>query len=329
MTDALLMPDISHHNCERLPDGTYIPKTIEQFAKARAAFGTDWHLAAIMHKATQGNDFTSPVFATHVDRCDAVGFRQGAYHFVDTLDHGDGTQQAEHFFDEATAGEPIEFLCIDWERGGRFLALELAERLKALGDDEFAIGDYIGSHARSQGGQLPGMDFHMVPQYGPAMISPEFATDPLSAWQYTDGEVNGTDLPSTIPGIGPCDVSALFRPDDFGLGIDMATTQIDLTQDIYPDPNKQMLLGSLFRELDEVLPTLKALAAAETQRAQDNATRDQAQAVKLQQVLTQLAELDPADDRTDEILAAIQKVDTGAVTAAQVIDLMAIRLQNG
>lgn len=59
----------------------------------------------------------------------------------------------------------------------------------------------------------------------PAHINPQTATDPLSAWQYTDGDTNGTDMPAGVPGIGHCDMSAVSRPQDFGFGEDMPITK--------------------------------------------------------------------------------------------------------
>jgi lysozyme len=203
------MPDISHHNCSKDADDNYIPFTREQFTQAR----TD--ASAFMLKASQGTDFVSPVFEAHAEAARSAGLPWGAYHFVDP---GNGKAQADHFAATvANASSLPAFLCIDWEDGSRDTALALVKQLGTLNLFDRPVGDYIGSHARANGGQLPGMSFHMVPQYGPAEINPDYATDPLSAWQYTNGVINGTSWPASVPGIGACDMSVIYRPEDFGL----------------------------------------------------------------------------------------------------------------
>jgi lysozyme len=167
---------------------------------------------AIMLKATQGVTFVDDEFVSNANAANEADLPWGAYHFVDP---GHGVDQADHFRTVARSLEGCKFLCIDWESGSREVALAIATRLRNT--TGLPIGDYIGSHARANGGQLPGMSFHMVPQYGPAELDPQYATDPLSAWQYTNGETNGTDMPSGVPGIGKCDMSVLYRPGDFGL----------------------------------------------------------------------------------------------------------------
>ncbi len=203
-----LMPDISHHQ------GHHTRADLE-LASTRAD--------SIMFKASQGTGFVDPEFISNakaMNAAGALGVPWGAYHFVDP---GHGKAQAEHFRDVVARVPGCRFYCIDWEAGSRDTVLALADRLLELVDRP--VGDYIGSHARANGGQLPRMSFHMVPQYGPARIDPHFATDPLSAWQYTDGDTNGTDWRAGVPGIGHCDMSAVFRPQDFGFGEDMPITK--------------------------------------------------------------------------------------------------------
>jgi lysozyme len=196
------MPDISHWQG---------PHTVEdmQLVAAKAP--------AIMLKASEGTSTVDAEFVNNAEAATAAGLTWGAYHYVTA---GHGKAQADHFAEtvDSVSGE-CRFYCIDWEAGSRDTALALADRLLmvAITRLETPVGDYIGSHARANGGQLPDMDFHMVPQYGPAEINPDYATDPLSAWQYTNGTINGTGWPSSVPGIGACDVSVIYRPQDFGL----------------------------------------------------------------------------------------------------------------
>jgi lysozyme len=191
------MPDISHWQG---------PHTVEdmQLVAAKAP--------AVMLKASEGTSTVDAEFVNNAEAANAAGLPWGAYHYVTA---GHGKAQADHFHETATGPPGCMFYCIDWEAGSRITAELLAERLLAAANKP--VGDYIGSHARANGGQLPGMAFHMVPQYGPAEINPDYATDPLSAWQYTNGTINGTGWPASVPGIGPCDVSVIYRPQDFGL----------------------------------------------------------------------------------------------------------------
>jgi lysozyme len=172
---------------------------------------------AIMLKATEGIDWVDPEFVNNAEAATAAGLRWGVYHYVTA---GHGKAQADHFAEtvDSVSGE-CRFYCIDWEAGSRDTALALADRLLDNLGPLVPVGDYIGAHARANGGQLPEMRFHMVPQYGPAELNPDYATDPVSAWQYTNGTINGTDWPASAPGLGACDMSVIYRPQDFGLEV--------------------------------------------------------------------------------------------------------------
>jgi lysozyme len=192
------MPDISHHQG---------PHTVEDMQLVAAK------VPAIMLKASEGTAWVDPEFVNNAEAATAAGLVWGAYHYVTA---GHGKAQADHFAETVdSVSGTCRFYCIDWEAGSRDTALAAALWLLAVVDRP--VGDYIGSHARANGGQLPDMSFHMVPQYGPANLEPQYATDPLSAWQYTNGTINGTDWPASVPGIGPCDISVIYRPQDFGL----------------------------------------------------------------------------------------------------------------
>jgi lysozyme len=194
------MPDISHWQG---------PHTVEdmQLVAAKAP--------AVMLKASEGTSTVDTEFVNNAEAANAAGLRWGAYHYVTA---GHGKAQADHFAETVASVSSLPaFYCIDWEDGSRATALALAQQLRTLNLFDRPVGDYIGFHARANGGQLDEMRFHMVPQYGPAEINPQYATDPLSAWQYTNGTINGTDWPASVPGIGACDMSVIYRPQDFGL----------------------------------------------------------------------------------------------------------------
>ncbi|MGH3482124.1 MAG: GH25 family lysozyme, partial [Nocardioidaceae bacterium] len=144
-----LMPDISHHQGHHT-------RADMRVASTRAD--------SIMFKASEGIEFVDPEFTSNAEAMNAAGAHGvpwGAYHFVS---RGHGKAQAEHFRDVVARVPGCHFYCIDWEAGSRDAVLALADRLLDLVDTP--VGDYIGSHARANGGQLPRMSFHMVPQYG-------------------------------------------------------------------------------------------------------------------------------------------------------------------
>lgn len=205
-----LMPDVSHWQRNHTREDMVQASTVA---------------ASIMLKASEGTGFVDDEFVSNAEAANGAALPWGAYHYVNP---GSGKAQADHFREVVSRVPGCVFYCIDWEAGSRETVLALADRL--LGTVSEPVGDYIGSHARANGGQLQRMAFHMVPQYGPADIDPRFATDPLSAWQYTDGTVNGTEWPSGVPGIGKCDMSAVLRPEDFGFGGDMALTEDDVNR---------------------------------------------------------------------------------------------------
>lgn len=192
------MPDISHYQPE--------------LSEARARDVTS-RCDAIMFKATEGTGFVDPHYAGNAQAARAVGLPFGAYHYVN---QGVGDAQAEHFWSTVSA-TGLQFVCIDWESGDRGTVKDLARRLYELAD--VSVGVYVGAWARSHGGAPLGLDWAMVPAYGPPELPTAYYPNPypLAAWQYTNGTTNGTAMPDHIPGIGACDVSVVYRPRDMGL----------------------------------------------------------------------------------------------------------------
>lgn len=193
-----LMPDISHHQLE--------------LSEARARDVTRL-CRAIMFKASEGTGFVDPHFLGNAGAARAAGLPFGAYHYVN---QGVGEAQAEHFW-STVCGTGLRFLCIDWESGDRRTVKDLASRLREVAD--VPVGVYAGVWARDHGGPPLGLDWAMVPAYGPSRLPEAYYPDPypLAAWQYTNGSTNGTAMPDHIPGIGACDVSIVYRPRDMGL----------------------------------------------------------------------------------------------------------------
>lgn len=195
---AFLMPDVSHYQ------STLTPADVQKVKKVAGA---------IMLKATDGTSFTDPNYVQNTRACDREGFPYGAYHYVE---QGQGAQQADHFWYVVNRTK-AKFICIDWEKGDRQTAKDFVARIKT--HTKLPLGGYFGAWARQFGGPLSGCDWAMVPDYGPAHLLKVYYPRPyeLTAWQYTDGPINGTNMPSNIPGIGPCDVSVVYHPENLGL----------------------------------------------------------------------------------------------------------------
>jgi hypothetical protein len=143
------------------------------------------------------------------------------YHYVK---QGNGDAQAVHFYGTVRrlAGSPLfgpDFWVIDWEQGDKTTVMDFANRLRKLVSSSSKIIGYAGVHSRTNGGYGGcNIDAVMVPDYGPStpptqLFPPGFK---CVAWQYTDGAINGTSLPSNPLGIGG-DVSLILDPKFFGL----------------------------------------------------------------------------------------------------------------
>lgn len=68
---------------------------------------------AVIHKATEGQDFRDKSFARQVERFRAEGVLIGAYHFANG--NGDGADQAEHLLRTVGADVDRTLLALDWE----------------------------------------------------------------------------------------------------------------------------------------------------------------------------------------------------------------------
>lgn len=200
---VFLMPDISDNQGK---DGL----------SAAAAKQVATVAKAIMVKATQDKGYTFEAFASSIAHARAAGLETAAYHFVG---NSPGIEQAHHVW-SVVLGSGVSAICIDWEGGSRQVALDLHATLKGIAEPHgIKVGAYEGSWAREHGGGLPGCDFTIIPAYGDSTLNPEYKQAPYAGWQYTNGVVNGTKLPSAIPGIGHCDVSVIERPELLGFKV--------------------------------------------------------------------------------------------------------------
>lgn len=68
-------------------------------------------IVALIHKATEGKDWSDPAFAPRMDDAKAAGVLRGAYHFGSNS--APGEVQADHFLD--VVGDRAELLVLDFE----------------------------------------------------------------------------------------------------------------------------------------------------------------------------------------------------------------------
>jgi hypothetical protein len=193
-----LMPDISHWQVQ-----------LDQARAKQVATVA----SAIMLKSTQGTSFVDPHFLGNVRAVSGV-LPWGPYHFIDS--RYAGKTQAEHFVHTVRLHGRPDFWCIDWEQGSRTIAVEALKELAVRVSEPIIL--YSGHWARENGGYVKPYPA-LVPAYGGGSLSSAYVPKdvPLAAWQYTNGKTNGTAMPSSIPGIGNCDISVVYRPDLLGI----------------------------------------------------------------------------------------------------------------
>jgi lysozyme len=184
MIDVVL--DISHHN--------HKPNFV--LAKQSGQL-------AIIHKATQGTDYTDPTFSKRRQFIVDSGLWLGAYHFLTA--HAP-INQADHFL-AATAGIPL--LVADWESYQGLLPpiFVLSEFVRALQRAGRTVGVYMNQHDLithiDEFDDAVGRCWLWVARYGCAPTVPVNTHWPTwTLWQYTDGLHSH---PAPVSGIGYCD----------------------------------------------------------------------------------------------------------------------------
>lgn len=182
--------DISHHNGGAL-----------DFAKAKAD-----GILGVIHKASQGQSNTDPLYAKNRTKSRAAGLLWGAYHFATG---SDGVKQAEHFL--ATVGQDDDaLLVLDFEPNPSGPSMSL-EEARAFNTHVYTqTGKWPGLYAGHYLKELLGSgkdpvlanSWLWLAQYGPTAVVPaNWGT--WTMWQYTDGAVG--PQPHTVKGIGHCD----------------------------------------------------------------------------------------------------------------------------
>ena len=193
--------DISHHNGTKL-----------NFAKAKAA-----GIIGVIHKATQGQSGTDPMYKSNKKKALDAGLLWGAYHFATG---SNGVAQAENFLN--VVGNPKNtLLVLDFEPNltGPSMTLEEARAFNTHIAEKtgkwpgFYSGHYIKQLLGSGKDEVLARSWLWLAQYGPTAVVP--ANWPTwTLWQYTDGAIGPG--PHEVDGIGRCD-REMFNGSETGL----------------------------------------------------------------------------------------------------------------
>ena len=170
--------DLSHFN------------TVTSFSEVK----TDG-VAGVIHKATQGTDWTDPTYALRKQQAEAAGLWWGAYHFGT---NADGVAQAQYFLSKVDPG-PNDLLALDFEENTESqMTIAQAEQFVTEIFDQ--TGRYPGFYSDELAGKLLGGTVSSIlancwfwrAQYdeSPPLVPPTWST--WTMWQYTStGLVSG------------------------------------------------------------------------------------------------------------------------------------------
>jgi lysozyme len=183
--------DLSHHN------------SVTSFADAKSA-----GVLGIIHKATQGTQFTDAAYDQNRAAAKAQGLLWGAYHFAQAK-NVDG--QVEHFLSIANPADD-ELLVLDFEPNGKDGTMTLAEaeefvtlveqrtgRYPGLYSGQSFITEKVGNNTKTVLAQC----WLWVARYAAVVPTVPPAWQDFTMWQYTDGSAGMQ--PHQVPGIGRCD----------------------------------------------------------------------------------------------------------------------------
>jgi len=189
MAELNAVVDLSHHN------------GLVTFAKAKKS-----GLLGVIHKATQGTQYSDPQYPVNRSKARQQGLYWGAYHFGTG---GDGIAQAEHFLD-VVRPDPKDLLVLDFEANAQGPSMTLEEAREFVVHLNEKTGRWPGLYSGHYVKDLLGTAkdpvlsncWFWLSQYGStAVVPPNWKGWTL--WQYTDGGLGPE--PHEIPGIGRCD----------------------------------------------------------------------------------------------------------------------------
>jgi lysozyme len=188
-TNAVI--DLSHYN-----------------AQINLACARQGGIAAVIHKATQGCQFTDPTYKSNLVQAQSLGLLWGAYHFATGED---AVSQANFFLQTVQPAAGI-LLALDFESNtpGTTMTLqgarEFVTRIQAV--TGIWPGLYGGSYLKEQLGSQPDPVLQncwlWLAEYAPTAVLPPGWSN-WTLWQYTDGHI--VPDPDPIAGCTPCDRS--------------------------------------------------------------------------------------------------------------------------
>ena len=174
--------DLSHFN------------TVTSFTDIKSA-----GIAGIIHKATQGTNWSDPTYAGRKPQALAAGLLWGAYHFGT---NADGAEQAQYFLKIVNPG-PNDLLALDFEENPSS-QMTIAQAEQFVTEVFTQTGRYPGFYSDALAGKLLGNNKSAIlancwfwrAQYGSSapIVPPTWST--WTMWQYTEsGPVSGISAP--------------------------------------------------------------------------------------------------------------------------------------
>lgn len=170
----------------------------------------DAGIRGVIHKATQGLEYTDPEHESRRHRARSVDLYWGAYHFGVG---GDGVGQAD-FFLRVVNPSPTTLLALDWEPNPTDLTMKRAEaeafveriqgvtgRYPLLYSGQSFLWEQLGSVQASE--TLLSQCSLWIARYSSRRPQAPPAFSSWVLWQYTDGSVG--PYPHRVAGVGRCD----------------------------------------------------------------------------------------------------------------------------
>ena len=156
-------------------------------------------IAGIIHKATQGTNWSDPTYAGRKPQALAAGLLWGAYHFGT---NADGAEQAQYFLKVVNPG-PNDLLALDFEENPSS-QMTIAQAEQFVTEVFTQTGRYPGFYSDALAGKLLGNNKSAIlancwfwrAQYGSSapIVPPTWST--WTMWQYTEsGPVSGISAP--------------------------------------------------------------------------------------------------------------------------------------
>ena len=170
--------DISHYN------------TVTSFPDLKAD-----GVVGVIHKATEGTDWSDPTYDSRKQQAQAAGLWWGAYHFGT---NSDGAAQAQYFLSQVNPG-PNDLLALDFEQNPAS-QMTIAQAEQFVTEVFNQTGRYPGFYSDELAGQLLGDTVNSIlancwfwrAEYGGSSPSVPPTWPTWTMWQYTEsGSVSG------------------------------------------------------------------------------------------------------------------------------------------